>query len=163
VPAATPPAAASGADGGCLEDQNGRRWLLAEALRGPAVLLVGTPGVSAASTRWDTDLLSNLEHDPGIRVHRFLDLRGVPRLLAATVKARLRRSVTPPGTPVLLDWEGEVAASLRHDGTLPVLVVTSLEGAEVFRTGGGLDPRKAAALRCAVHQALGAARITVSP
>jgi hypothetical protein len=111
------------------------------------VLLLGTPGVSDVSTRWDLHCLTELERTGGVPVRRLLDLSGVPRFLEPVVKDRLRGSVEPPGTPVLLDWEGEAAAAFALEGPLPAVILVDHAGREVFRSGGSPDDDKARALR----------------
>jgi hypothetical protein len=138
----------------CLEDQEGRRWPLPDALRGPAVILLGTPGVSATSTRWDLDCLADLERRDGVPVRRFLDLSGVPRLFEPVVKEKLRGSVDPPGTPILLDWKGEAAGAFGREGPLPAVILIDGAGREVFRSGGSPDPAKTCALRASAARVL---------
>lgn len=133
-----------------LEDQESRRWPLPDALQGPVVLLLGTPAVSDTSTLWDLDCLVDIDRNGDVPVRRLLDLSGVPRILESVVKGRLRKSVKPPGSPVLLDWDGEAARSFSSGDPLPVVILLDRAGREVFRSGGSPDREKAHELRARV-------------
>jgi hypothetical protein len=119
----------------------------------PSVVIAGGPGASGAMTRWDVEIVSPAGGQ-GIPVLRVLDLSGVPRTVAWLVAARLEAGVEPPGTPILLDWDGEVAQALRCGSAEATVIVRGARGEVLERAFGTPDAASGERVRAAVRRAL---------
>lgn len=130
-----------------IRDQYDRTWDAGDILAGPAVLILGGPEASETSTRWDVDVVSPAVRGRGVKVHRVLDLSGVLTWLRTLVKDRLERSVTPPGTPILLDWDGAWAARFECDSARSTVLLLDQNGLEMARSEGPPDHGKSRRFR----------------
>lgn len=133
-----------------FQDQFGRSWPLSPLLEGPCILVLGSPDTAESSTRWDVEVISPALRSVTVPVFRVLDVSGVPRLFSPIVRARLRDNVRPPGTPILLDWEGRLHRLLAAARDRTTVLVLDGSGGEIFRAEGEPDPESSAALERAV-------------
>ena len=133
-----------------LEDHLGGRWPLAGIVGGPAVLIIGGPSVAEVNTRWDNEVVAAAVAGRDVPVHRVVCLAACPAPFRPFVPGRLRASVRPAGTPVLMDWENAVALAFACDPGESTLLVVAGGGRVVLSLRGAPDaaarPRLARAL-----------------
>lgn len=105
-----------------LEDQEGRTHRYPGSSERPTVLVLSGREAVPTNKEWDRWLLAR--YGAALQIYRILDLSDVPRLFRGYAIERVKEGAEPPGTPILLDWEGELLRrfSLRGDST-NILVV----------------------------------------
>ena len=161
MPAASPAASAPFA-GVVLEDPDAKKWDLASLAGHPALIVVADRSASGESVEWGRGIGTARPHGvaawivPGkVAVVSVADLRGVPGFARGTARwiiAKMVGEQGPGGPPLLLDWDGAVAARIgAHDG-VPNVRLYAADGTLVLSDEGDATPERIARLAAAIDR-----------
>jgi hypothetical protein len=161
TPTAVPSAATSAPFGGVvLEDPEERQWDLAALAGHPTLLVVADRSASGESVEWGRRIGAARPQSvaawivPGkVAVVSVADLRAVPGFARGTARwiiAKMVGEQGPGGPPLLLDWDGAVAARIgAHDG-VPNVCLYAADGTLVLRDEGDATAERIARLAAAI-------------
>jgi hypothetical protein len=143
-----------------LEDPDERRWELSALAGHPVLLVVADRSASGESVEWGRGIGTARPQSVGawivpgkVAVVSVADLRAVPGFARGTARwiiARMVGEQGPGGPPLLLDWDGAVAARIgAHDG-VPNVRLYAADGTLVLADEGDATPERVARLAAAI-------------
>jgi hypothetical protein len=143
-----------------LEDPEEKTWDLAMLGGHPVLMVVADRSGSSESIEWGKGIGAARPQSvatwiaPGkVAVVSVADLRGVPGFARGTARwfiAKMVGEQGPGGPPLLLDWDGAVAARIdAHDG-VPNVRLYAADGTLVLRDQGDATPERIARLAAAI-------------
>ena len=163
--AAAPSAAMSAAAstpfaGVVLEDHEERKWDLGLLAGHPVLLVVADRAASGASVEWGRGIAAARPQSvapwitPGkVAVVSVADLRAVPGFARGTARWIIAQMVGEQGAggpPLLLDWDGAVAARIGALDEVPNVRLYGADGTLVLQDQGDATPEGVARLAAAV-------------
>ncbi|MBM4246112.1 MAG: hypothetical protein FJ148_20325 [Deltaproteobacteria bacterium] len=161
APPATAPAGSSAPfTGVVLEDPDERPWDLGQLAGHPVLLVVADRAASGASVEWGRGIGAARPQSvapwitPGkVAVVSVADLRAVPAFARGTARWIIAQMVGEQGAggpPLLLDWDGAVAARIGARDEVPNVRLYAADGTLVLQDQGDATPERVARLAAAV-------------
>ncbi|MCB9881751.1 MAG: hypothetical protein H6834_08175 [Planctomycetes bacterium] len=111
----------------------------------PVLLIHGDSDTVESNTDWDH--WTSGAFGDALIVHRVVNLESVPGPFQFVARRRIREGADPPGIPILLDWNGELARRLALPAKRTTLLVVDAAGHVVGRIEGPRTAEGEAKLR----------------
>lgn len=147
-------------DGVVLEDPEQKQWDLGLLAGHPALVVLADRSASGESVEWGRGIGAARPQSvatwivPGkVAVVSVADLRGVPGFAHGTARWIIAKMVGEQGAggpPLLLDWDGAVAARVDAREGVPNVRLYAPDGTLVLRDDGDATPERIARLAAAI-------------